>query len=906
MNHELYKTLVILLGDEVLPLSQYIQQNLYTYFLPDAKPLPAEAIAIVAYSNNDLRKASVNQLNTKFEIALNKITDTSTAARLQLQRGITLSQQIFIYIVASSGHAAANENLIDILEIVHRLCRANRLLYKVHAILLLPSLFEDEKNVEVDLLKTRSLITLSLLYRAFSHSARHPWQDSSPVEVVWLVDARNSRGEFMAYWQGALQTISMFILANVLNQQPMPTTVSFKELAFLASFGCVSVVLPSYAIKNAIVELVANSIYDMFLFPPQPIESNEVLLHVKQFCSADVFKLQTILSALERRPDGSSLLPPFVKPDSEQAGSPQELLDLIQRAARFYEETTFLAAKRTLYHTSRELFNSLNQHIKQYLQHLLDEEKRGIPYAEAFVAELVGKGEDCPLTQGPRLELPTNLLTRKYELLQQWLNLFNVPYYTRKLNELTQTLIKYNAQLEEMKNKLAKVKNQNSPLGQKLKQEIAKLEQTITTLIGEKQELVELLALTENVMNDAETRIKLAQKLEDQKRQEVEELVRIIKSESEELLTSEHELKVLYEIQLRELKKWFVYYALILAAFVVFVCAIFLLADKISLPTFARIIASTIVVYYIFAIQRIYKRILKPIRNLNQRIKKLRENITTSFRKLEDAYNKLFTEQFNFYCVERALAVVDNLLQSLTDIWNKLTEFREQAKHRFCSVIDSNRQNRLHSISLLDENQVRNFAVFLLERDLDKRSIQHFLKENSISIFKFAVKGGEGSNDLRVRIEEKAAALADEKLQNIGIEEILWSEAYETVRGELGLTPNTIVQLLVNVQPLIQVEQPLGTAINVEYFWGVPDASRSWLNEMFAGQNYRIFSHHNKYWLVGFCATEKFPMSHLSHLPLLVETFRKTLKEKREKIEISEKLVKIVESVIGEIFSYGS
>ncbi|MEM1552476.1 MAG: hypothetical protein QXH03_07405 [Candidatus Bathyarchaeia archaeon] len=903
MNQELYKTLVILLGDEVLPLDQYIQQNLSTYFLPDAKPLPAEAVTIIAYPNSDLSKASVDQLKAKFEIAINKITDTSTAARLQLQRGITLSQQIFIYIVASSGHLAANENLISILEIVHRSCRANQLLYKVQVILLLPSLFEDEKSVEVDLLKTRSLITLSLLHHAFSQPAKHPWQDLSPVDVVWLIDARNSRGEFMAYWQGALKIISLFILANVLNQQPMPATVSFTESAFFASFGCVSIVFPSVAIKKAIVELVTTSIYNTFLFPSQTIESNEVLLNVKQFCSADVFKPQTILNALERKPDGSSLLPPFVAPNDEQAGSPQELLDLTQQAARFYEETTFLTAKRTLYHTSRELSNSLNQHIEQYLHYLLDEEKRGLLYAEAFLAELVGKGEEYPLAQGPRLELPTNLLTRKYELLQQWLNVFNIPHYTRQENELTRLITKYSTLLDEKKNKLAKLKNQGSPLGQKIKKEIAQLEQTITSLIEKRQEIKEILAAADEAMENSETRTKLLQRLEDRKRQEVTDLVNNIRSEADDLAVTEHEIKVLYEIQPRELKKFLVYYPLILAAFLFFVCTSLLLADKISLVTLSRIIASSIMAYYLWSISRLYKKLLKPIRTLNQRLKQRRENIKTNFRKLESAYNDLYTEQFKFYCIERALAIIDHLLQSSKNLWNNLTEFRQQAKHHLCSVYESNTQDHPQGISLLDESQIRRLAVFLVERELDKRFIQYFGGENAISIGKFALKGAEGFADFCEKIEEKAAALANEKLKNIGIEEILWSDTYASIRDELGITPNAIVQLLINVQPLIQVEQPLGTVINVEYFWGVPDASRSWINEMFAGQNYRIFSHHNKYWLTGFCITEKFPMSHLSHLPLLIEVFQKTSRGKKE---INEKTIKIVESVLKELSSYSS
>ncbi len=916
---QLQKTLALLLGDDVCPLEKRLKDSVVRRRLEDGKPFPQQLLGILTLSDEQLKKgASAWSLN--LERALNRVNDALAILQLGRERGLSVAQPLSIVIVAPSCDEAGRTHLLEVLELIHRTCRANQFLYQSNAFLLLPGLFEGREDIDPQLLRARALVTLWQLQHVMRDRSEPPWEDNAPLNTIWLVDARNERGEFIGYLNQSLDMISEMIVSlatgDLEGLYPQGSGGA-EDGRFFRAFGYAQLELPLGILEQQLIERFVCYVLGRRVLRRERIDSNEVLLTVKQFCHDERFTLQGLLNHLEKKPDGAFLLMPFVA-EIEATLPPPAYVEALEQQAETYEKGPAIQAKRSLHQRAEEVFKELIELIHAKVTELVDTHPSGIFYAQAFLEELVGEGEQSQLTEGPRLDVPTNLQSRQQELVDQLFQDLGIPKYREALRHIEVRLANCKeelqlceTQLKEQEERAAAEKKSGKTQAaalEALRKKLQELKDEKKRLEAKKAKLQDLLSLTTRALEDIETRNALRQRVEEERRAQLQATREALFQDGQELQVTRQELAHLLEQRPHLARRYFLHYPLALGAGILVTLLALIVSGSVSLTTalfspltwqFSLLLMAA---YFLWAWWRFYRRIIAKQRELENYMKTLAQRIDAGKLALRDGYHRLFQDLFIQHRDNVALSHIQELIKHCQGMLSQLRAFRETL-HSWQNVAaqqPTQPEDSLARISLLRSEHYEVLFESLLREDLD-REAGRCLEPNfgGVRISSLVEASESGANTLIQALQSWGQKLVRRKLDGFGVEELLWAEQFAELRHRMQLAPEGITRLLIGISPAVQLQDSTGVSITKHYAIGVPDAQRSWLRELLAGHNYNIFSHRDPARLITFCVTSRFPLEALSQLGFYREAFQALWPRRTEGLQLPQTQMESLLTDIG-------
>lgn len=896
---KLQKTMVVLVGDYVCPLENRLKELRDRRRLDDGHPFPHQLLAILPLTDKQLAQG-VSKWSALLERSLNRVNDALVISQISRERGLSIAYPLWLYLVACSCDKTGSAHLKAVLELFHRICRANQLLYQVHAFILLPGLLEDREDLDPQLLRARALVTLSQLQYVMSQRSGLQWEDNTPLHTIWLVDARNERGEFVGYLHQALDMISQMILGSATGDLEVlypQGGSSVAEERFFSSFGYMQLELPLKSLERWLAEQFVTYVLKGQVLRRERIDSNEVLLAVKQFCHDERLTPQGLLTRVETRPDGSALLTPFVA-DIEEALPPVAYVEALEHQVRAYEDgPAWLQAKRALHHRSQEVLKELIALVHTKIGEIVDTHPSGIFYAQAFLEELVGKGESSQLVEGPRLDMPTNLQSRRQELLERLFDDLGVPKYRQELRQVEVQLAHCNEEIQLCEIQLRGYEEADSPPHKKaeiaaqeaLHAKLQQLHEEKQRLEAQRQKLRDILSLT--------NRDELRQRIEEERRSQLKEAEEALCRDGQELQVTKQELTHLLEQRPHLVRRYFVHYPIALGAGIVVALLVLILSrltplTKVLLtPLTWQFSLVLIGGYFLWALWRFYQRFILKQRELDERIRTLEQRIAAGKLALRDGYYQLFHDLFIQHRDNVALTCIQDLIEYCEDKLKQLKEFCKALQQQSCDEDKPSFQpeDSLTHIALLRPEHYRILFESLVEEDLD-REARRCLNPNygGVRLSSLADAGAPGAQTLFDALRDWGQRLVQRKLSGLGVEELLWAEPFAQLRSRLKLAPDGIIRLLTSVASAIQIQDSAGAGTTQYQAIGVPDVQRSWLREQLAGRNCVLFSHYDPSRLIAFCVTGRFSLGALSQLNFYQEAFKAVWQRRKEELQLPE------------------
>lgn len=906
---KLQKTIVVLVGDYACPLEKRLKEQVDHRRLDDGNPFPHQLLAILALSDKQLAHG-ISGWSSSLERALNRVNDALAISQISRERGLSVAQPLLLYIVACSCDGKGSAYLQEVLELLHRTCRVNQLLYQVHAFILLPGLLEDHEDLDPQLLRARAFVTLAQLQYVMSHRSAPPWEDNTPLHTIWLVDARNERGEFVGYLPQALDMISEMILGSATGDlEGFYPQGSIADERFFSSFGYIQVKLPMEDLERWLVRKFVSYVLESQVLRRERIDSNEVLLAVKEFCHDERFPLPGVLARLEKKPDGSSLLTPFVA-DIEGSLPPVAYVEALERQVTAYEEgPAWLQAKRALHHQSQEVLKELKELIDARIGELVDTHPSGIFYAQAFLEELIGMGEDSQLVEGPRLDLPTHLRSRQQELLEQLFQDLGIPKYREELRQLEVRIAHCHEEIQLCEIQLMEHEEVTSP-GRKIsKARIAAqeaLRSKIQQLQEEKQRLEAKKSKLEDILSTT-NRDELRQRLEEERRLQLKEAGEALCRDGQELQVTRQELTHLLEQRPQLVRRYFFHYPLALGAGIIAALLALIISGLMPLrvllnPIPWEVSLLLILGCFVWATLRFYQGFILRQRELDRRIRALEQRVDASKLALREGYYQLFRDLFIQHRDQVALTCIQDLLEYCEEKLKQLRVFCETVQRQSSDEDNQSFQpeDSLTHISLIKPEHYRILFESLVEEDLD-REARRCLDPNygGERLSRCADAGASGAQELVDKLQGWGQRLVQRKLSGLGVEELLWAEPFAQLRSRLKLTPEGIIRLLTSIVSAIQLRDDPGMGITSSQAIGVPDVQRSWLRENLAGHSCVLFSHHDPSRSIAFCVTSRFTLGALSQLDFYREAFQSVWRRRKEELQLPETRIQPLLSYIG-------
>lgn len=900
---QLQKTLVLLVGDDVQPLHKRLEEAMNHRRLADGGVFPPQLLEILTLSNEELG-SDVSTWSLALERGLNRVNDALTILQLSKERGLAVAQPLTLYLVVPCCDEVGSARMVDVLELVHRICRANKFLFQLEAFLLLPGLFEDRQDINPQLLRARALTTFCRLNYLMKHCAEPPWEDNVPLNNIWLIDSRNARGEFIGYLDQALDMIAEMVAACASGDLEGVHEVGnlAEDGRYYSSFGYSQVRLPLTDLQQQMINRFVTYVLDQILHHER-IDSNEVLLAVKQLCHDERLTPTGILKSIANKPDGSSFFMPFV-PDVDAALPASAYVEALIQQAQSYENGLALQGKRALHHRADEVFRELAVLIDTKLAKLVDTHPGGSFYAQAYLEELLGEGEKSELTQGPRLDVPTNLLTRRRELMEQLFQDLGIPEYRKSLREIERSLANIQVELELLGAQLHEVENTTNKKKSKtrettvktLYQRVSALENERQHLHGRKTEIGGLLSLVDPAITDLDARNALREHVEQERRSRIAAIAESLRQAGQELLTARQTLSNLAEERPYLLRRYFIHYLIALGGGILIALLALIFTGRVPFPGVLfntltwQVALLLIATYFVWALWRFHQRILVQIRQTQRQIAELERRIEKHKLDLRDSYHQLYQILYTQHRDNVALsgiqaALIDPLREKLLHsktFLKKLRDWQQQVSEQSLQSKDS-----LTNVSLLKPEHYEVLFQWFIGEDLP-REVARCRDPNfgGQSLSQLIWSHNFGAETLIQALQRWGKDLVRRKLEGFGIEELLWGKPFEELRRRMSLIPKGILDLLQRIEPSVQLHDTVGTSIAIHRATGVPDIRNSWLRE-FLDSTCKTFSHGDSSRLTAFCVTSRFPLNALSQLDYYRDALRAVWPWHKDKLRLS-------------------
>ncbi len=891
----LQKTLVLLLGDDVQPLKAHLEETINHRKLEDGEPFPQQLLGILALPNDELADDN-SKWSTNLERLLNRVNDALTILRLSRERGLNVAQPLSLYIVVSSCDEVGRARLLEVLKLLHRVCRANRFLFQLDLFLLFPGLFEDREDADPQLYRARTFATLYQLHHAMKHRSEPPWEDNPPLNTVWIVDSRNARSEFIGYLGEVFGMIAEMITAFAAGdlEGVYQSSSVVHDDRFFKAFGYCQVHLPLAILKQQMTDRFVAHVLDRQVLRCGRIDSNEVLLAVKQCCHNDCLTAGGILKRIETNPDGSSYLTPLVS-EVDTMLPPAAYVEAVDQEAKSYEDGPILQGKLVLHRRASEVLDEIMALLDKTLCELVDTHSSGVFYTQGFLEELIGQGASSELTQGPRLDAPTNLLTRQSELLDQLFEHLGISKYRESLREIERSISNIKTDLKIVEAQLqeteaaADEKKRRASHPETLRQRMSALEDDLESLQVRKTEIEELLGLVNRAVEDLESRNALRQRVEQDWRSRIKATAESLRNAGQELLLARQTLANLGEERPDLQRRYFLHYPIALGAGIIVALLALIFSGRVPFPgVFFNSLtwqAAFLLVggYFVWALWRFYQRILLQIRQTQKHIAELERQIEKLKLELRENYRQLYHNLFIQHRDNVALTSIQTLIERLNDKLGHVRTFKQQLQiwRDKAAQQPPHPHESLTYVSLLKPEHYEMLFQLLVGEDLDRETTRcldpNFNGQRASALI---WEGSKGADALIQGLQSFGRKLTQRKLEGLGLEEMLWGEPFAELRNRTKLVPEGILRLLTSIAPSVQLHDHEGT---MHHAIGVPDAQRSWVRDLL-DPSYLISSHRDPSRLTAFCVTNGFLLEALSQLDYFREAFQAVWPRRKDEL----------------------
>lgn len=330
------------------------------------------------------------------------------------QSGIELARNRLVYLVLSSTDSAANGTIIELSKLIRWLfaTRFTQELYELHAVVLLPNLFEQAQQADF---ATAYALLKKLDYHISSGLSITPTRKMSPFDGCWLIDGINSRGEKIGTLAEDLDSYTD-AFTGFLTSEPeksgalVGTRTSRGKAPAYSAFGHGELYFPvEIALKRLSSALSRDIIDRAFLgqhAAPSELE-RKMLLAAKQFVVAEDYR--SAVNGIETD-KGALIWQDLPRPaEMHSESNVLEYVGELQRRHATFERETLPKFKQALVTRSETCLKDLVKVLDREIDRQIDQKPEGLSEAPLLLQRLVD--HSIALHTNALGERPQNFIT---------------------------------------------------------------------------------------------------------------------------------------------------------------------------------------------------------------------------------------------------------------------------------------------------------------------------------------------------------------------------------------------------------------------------------------------------------------------------------------------------------------
>ena len=337
--------------------------------------------------------------NTSFELEP-KLSEIFQAGRRydEIQKaheaGIEIAQNRVVYLALSAADSVASGTVIEFARLIRWLfvTRFPQELYELHAVVLLPNLFEQATQAHF---ATAYALLKKLDHNLMSGLSITPLRKMPPFDGCWLIDGINARGEKIGTLTEQLDSYTDAFTGFLTAEPEMSgslvgTRTSRGKVPAYSTFGHGEIYIPvDVAVKRLSSALSRDIIHHAFLNDDaeQPDVQRKMLLATKQFVLSEEYR--STLNALETE-KGASIWQDLPRVGELQAGSDvHQYLAEQERHQTKFERESLPKFKQALVARSEISAQDLIRLLDAEIDRRIDEKPEGFREVLALLDWLV-------------------------------------------------------------------------------------------------------------------------------------------------------------------------------------------------------------------------------------------------------------------------------------------------------------------------------------------------------------------------------------------------------------------------------------------------------------------------------------------------------------------------------------
>lgn len=367
--------------------------------------------------NAEAARRNFEAASAKLEPELSEILEAGRRAadiEKARQSGIELARNRLVYLVLSSTDSVASGTIIELSKLIRWLfaTRFTQELYELHAVVLLPNLFEQARQADF---ATAYALLKTLDHHISSGLSVTPTRKIPPFDGCWLLDGINSRGEKIGTLADDLDSYTD-AFTGFLTSEPeksgalVGTRTSRGKVPAYSAFGHGELYLPvEIAVKRLSSALSRDIIDEAFVgqnAAPSDLE-RKMLLAAKQFVVAEEYR--SVVNGIET--DKGALiwqdLPRTAELQSES--NVLEYVGELQRQHTTFERESLPKFKQALVTRSETCLKDLVKLLDREIDRQIDQKPEGLSEAPALLQRLID--HSIALHTNALGERPQNFIT---------------------------------------------------------------------------------------------------------------------------------------------------------------------------------------------------------------------------------------------------------------------------------------------------------------------------------------------------------------------------------------------------------------------------------------------------------------------------------------------------------------
>lgn len=371
------------------------------------------------------------------------------------QLGIELARNRLVYLVLSSADAAAGGVVIELARLIRWLfaTRFTQELYELHAVVLLPDLFEQPQPAHF----ARAYALLKKLDHSVSTGLFiTPTRRMQPFDGCWLLDGINSRGEKIGTLTEELDSFTDAFTGFLTSEPEMSgalvgTRTSRGKVPAYSAFGHGELYFPfEIAVKRLSSALSRDIIDEAFLGKSvEPVDlKRKTLLAAKQFVLGEEYR--SAVNELERDKGALIWQDPPRPAELQRESNALEYVAELQRHHSQFEREALPKFKQALVARSEACRKDLIKLVDKEIDRQVDEKPQGLRDVPALLDRLVDHG--IALHTNALGERPQNFITDLFAAEAMLDNKLEVQIDRSR----TEALLK---QVDELNNRLVDLEN---------------------------------------------------------------------------------------------------------------------------------------------------------------------------------------------------------------------------------------------------------------------------------------------------------------------------------------------------------------------------------------------------------------------------------------------------------------